>query len=62
MTLLNDQTLPGTVDPHLPHPDPGQPPQAALPVIIVFHGGGQDAATIAARWGVRPAQSGSTGF
>lgn len=33
---------------------PDDPPQAAVPVIIVFHGGGQDATTIARRWGVDP--------
>ncbi len=33
---------------------PDNPPQATIPAIIVFHGGGQDAATIAARWGVDP--------
>ena len=33
---------------------PDNPPQELLPVIIVFHGGGQDVSTIAARWGVVP--------
>jgi poly(3-hydroxybutyrate) depolymerase len=33
---------------------PDNPPQASIPAIIVFHGGGQDVATIAARWGVQP--------
>jgi poly(3-hydroxybutyrate) depolymerase len=33
---------------------PDNPVQAVLPVIIVFHGGGQDAATIARRWGIDP--------
>ena len=54
MTLLSDQTLPGTVDRTYHIQIPATPPQAALPVIIVFHGGGQDAATIARRWGVHP--------
>lgn len=54
MTLLNDQTLPGTVDRTYHIEIPANPPQAVVPVIIVFHGGGQDAATIAKRWGVNP--------
>ena len=33
---------------------PDNPPQATIPAIIVFHGGGQDVANIAARWGVQP--------
>ncbi len=33
---------------------PNNPPGASIPAIIVFHGGGQDVANIAARWGVRP--------
>ncbi len=33
---------------------PANPIQATLPVIIVFHGGGQNVDTIAARWGVDP--------
>jgi len=33
---------------------PDRPVTASVPVIIVFHGGGQDSRTIAARWGVDP--------
>ena len=54
MTLLRDQALLGTVTRTYHIQIPANPTQAALPVIIVFHGGGQDAATIAARWGVSP--------
>lgn len=34
---------------------PDNPLQATVPAIVVFHGGGQDAQTIARRWGVDPA-------
>ena len=33
---------------------PANPAQATVPAIVVFHGGGQDAATIARRWGLEP--------
>ena len=33
---------------------PDTPPRALVPAIIVFHGGGQDATTIARRWGIDP--------
>jgi poly(3-hydroxybutyrate) depolymerase len=33
---------------------PANPTQATVPAIIVFHGAGQDAATIARRWGLEP--------
>ena len=33
---------------------PANPAQATVPAIVVFHGGGQDAATIARRWGLQP--------
>ncbi len=53
MTLLIGKELPGTGRTY--HVQiPSDPVLAVLPVIIVFHGGGQDAATIAARWGVGP--------
>ena len=31
---------------------PANPAQATVPAIVVFHGDGQDAATIARRWGL----------
>jgi poly(3-hydroxybutyrate) depolymerase len=33
---------------------PANPTQATVPAIVVFHGDGQDAATIARRWGLEP--------
>ena len=54
MSWLSDQTLPSTVDRTYHIQIPANPVAALLPVIIVFHGGGQDAATIARRWGVHP--------
>jgi len=54
MTLLLDQALPGNVVRTYHIQIPSNPSQAVLPVILVFHGGGQDVATIAARWGVNP--------
>ena len=33
---------------------PANPAQATVPAIVVFHGDGQDAATIARRWGLEP--------
>ena len=33
---------------------PADPAQATVPAIVVFHGGGQDAETIARRWGLEP--------
>jgi poly(3-hydroxybutyrate) depolymerase len=54
MPLLTGQSVAG-----LPHRSyaiqvPDNPSAATVPAIVVFHGGGQDAATIAARWGVDP--------
>jgi poly(3-hydroxybutyrate) depolymerase len=54
MTLLTDQALLGTIHRTYHIQIPANPAQAVVPVIIVFHGGGQDAATIAKRWGVHP--------
>jgi poly(3-hydroxybutyrate) depolymerase len=33
---------------------PADPAQEVAPTIVVFHGGGQDATTIARRWGIEP--------
>ncbi len=54
MSLLTGQQLvpTSTRTYHVHVPD--NPPQPAVPAIVVFHGGGQDAATIARRWGVDP--------
>lgn len=54
MTLLTDQPLlsPGSRTYSVEVPD--NPPQASVPAIVVFHGGGQDTATVAQRWGVDP--------
>ncbi len=54
MPLLTRQPLNGTIQRTYHIQVPANPVQALLPVIIVFHGGGQDAKTIAARWGVDP--------
>ena len=54
MPLLQNQIMSGpsrrTYHVHIP----ADPPQATVPAIVVFHGGGQDVATIAQRWGVDP--------
>jgi poly(3-hydroxybutyrate) depolymerase len=54
MTLLRDQSMTSGTARTYHIQIPTNPPQAAVPVIIVFHGGGQDVATIAAHWGVDP--------
>ena len=54
MPLLTGQDLVGAVRRTYHIQVPANPSQAILPVIIVFHGGGQDAVTIAARWSVDP--------
>lgn len=54
MTLLTAQELAGTVRRTYHVEVPAEPARAVVPVIIVFHGGGQDAVTIAKRWGVDP--------
>src|SRR6187397_3211223 len=55
MTLLTAQPLATAVTRTYNVEVPATPPQATVPAIVVFHGGGQDAADIARRWGVRPA-------
>jgi poly(3-hydroxybutyrate) depolymerase len=54
MTLLTGQELNGTEHRtyHIEVPD--DPPSATVPAVVIFHGGGQDAETIAKRWGVDP--------
>ncbi|HET9139473.1 hypothetical protein, partial [Actinophytocola sp.] len=54
MSLLRDQVVSATIGRIYHVQVPANPCQATVPAIIVFHGGGQDVATIAARWGVDP--------
>ena len=54
MSLHTNQTLATTIDRTYHVHVPDNPPQARVPAIVVFHGGGQDAAVIARRWGVNP--------
>ena len=54
MPLLTGQTVTGQLTRTYTVQVPDNPCTAMVPTIIVFHGGGQDAATIAARWGVDP--------
>jgi poly(3-hydroxybutyrate) depolymerase len=54
MPLITGQTVTGQVTRTYTVQVPDNPSTAVVPTIIVFHGGGQDAATIAARWGVDP--------
>ena len=46
--------LSGTTDRTYHIQVPATPPQATVPAIVVFHGGGQDVTEIARRWGVDP--------
>ncbi len=54
MPLFTGQTVTGQLTRTYTVQVPENPSTAMVPTIIVFHGGGQDAATIAARWGVDP--------
>jgi poly(3-hydroxybutyrate) depolymerase len=54
MSLLRNQVVSATVSRTYHVHVPANPCQASVPAIIVFHGGGQDVATIAGRWGVDP--------
>ena len=54
MPLLTGQSVAGLPNRTYSIWVPDNPSAATAPAIIVFHGGGQDAATIAARWGVDP--------
>lgn len=52
MPLLTGQPLNATDHRRYTIHVPDNPPQPTVPAIVVFHGGGQDVTTIAARWGV----------
>jgi poly(3-hydroxybutyrate) depolymerase len=54
MSLLRNEVVSATISRtyHIHVPD--NPGHASVPAIVVFHGGGQNVATIAARWGVDP--------
>jgi poly(3-hydroxybutyrate) depolymerase len=54
MPLIRGQVLSGTTDRTYHVQVPATPPQATVPAIVVFHGGGQDVTEIARRWGVDP--------
>lgn len=54
MTLLTGQEISTDLSRTYHVHVPDDPPQATVPTIIVFHGGGQDADTIARRWGIDP--------
>ncbi len=54
MTLLTAQPVNEPVTRTYSVEVPNTPPLATIPAIIVFHGGGQDVANIAKRWGVHP--------
>ncbi|MBX9245205.1 hypothetical protein ICW40_10340 [Actinotalea ferrariae] len=54
MGLLTGQTLGGQTSRTYHVHVPDDPPAERVPVVVVFHGGGQDATTIARRWGVDP--------
>jgi poly(3-hydroxybutyrate) depolymerase len=52
--VLTDQLIAQGVDRTYHVHVPANPTQATVPAIVVFHGDGQDAATIARRWGLEP--------
>ena len=54
MPVLTDQLIAQGGDRTYHVHVPANPAQATVPAIVVFHGGGQDAATIARRWGLEP--------
>lgn len=54
MTLLADQQIVTNISRTYHVHVPDSPPAEAVPAIIVFHGGGQDVATIARHWGIDP--------
>ena len=54
MTFLSGQVLAQNAERRYHVEIPADPVQERVPAIVVFHGGGQDVATIAGRWGVIP--------
>ena len=54
MSLLIGEQITGTVTRRYTIHVPDNPGAAVVPAIVVFHGGGQDAANVALRWGVDP--------
>jgi hypothetical protein len=54
MALLTGQEISGDIIRSYGIHVPDDPVRATVPAIVVFHGGGQDVTTIAARWGVDP--------
>jgi poly(3-hydroxybutyrate) depolymerase len=54
MPVLTSQPIPQNHDRTYHIHVPANLAQATVPAIVVFHGGGQDAGTIARRWGLEP--------
>jgi hypothetical protein len=56
MPVMTNQLVPQGTDRVHHISVPADPAQEVAPAIVVFHGGGQDATTIARRWGHRAGQ------
>ena len=54
MALLTGQEVSGYITRSYAIHVPDDPVGATVPAIVVFHGGGRDVTTVAARWGVDP--------
>jgi poly(3-hydroxybutyrate) depolymerase len=54
MPVMTNQLVPQATDRVYHISVPADPGQEVAPAIVVFHGGGQDATTIARRWGIEP--------
>jgi hypothetical protein len=54
MPVMTNQLVPQGTDRVHHISVPADPAQEVAPAIVVFHGGGQDATTIARRWGIEP--------